>query len=81
VFIRWGWPRDSTRDAHCFTLTHHWRPGHQPLNPEELERPLLQFAEMHIRSMPFDWNLVFAGSGARRVPLPTYAFQRSRHSH
>jgi len=47
------------------------------------ERPEVQtlisaVAGLWVRGVDVDWAEVFAGSGARRVGLPTYAFQRER---
>ncbi len=43
-----------------------------------LARLLLSLAELHSRGLAFDWNAFFAPHAARRVTLPTYAFQRER---
>ncbi|MEU3661908.1 type I polyketide synthase, partial [Streptomyces sp. NPDC032940] len=44
-----------------------------------LERFLTSAAEAFVGGAAVDWAGVFAGAGARRVDLPTYAFQRRRY--
>ncbi|MFD4506721.1 type I polyketide synthase [Streptomyces sp. NPDC058457] len=36
-------------------------------------------ATLHVRGTPVDWPRVLGPAPAGRVPLPTYAFQRTRH--
>ncbi|MCK2241767.1 MULTISPECIES: type I polyketide synthase [unclassified Crossiella] len=40
-----------------------------------LDRALTSVAEAFVRGVEVDWTAAFAGTGARRVDLPTYAFQ------
>src|SRR5262249_34029523 len=43
-----------------------------------LRRALASAAELWVRGVPVDWHVLFEGSGARRIDLPTYPFQRRR---
>ncbi|QWF84521.1 3-ketoacyl-CoA thiolase [Amycolatopsis sp. CA-230715] len=43
------------------------------------DRFLLSLAQAYVRGAPVDWSSWFSGRPTRRVPLPTYAFQRARY--
>nr|WP_234364877.1 type I polyketide synthase [Streptomyces sp. RTd22] len=44
-----------------------------------LDRFLTVLAQAHTHGVDVDWEKVFAGTGARQVELPTYAFQHRRY--
>ncbi|WP_367129066.1 type I polyketide synthase [Saccharothrix sp. HUAS TT1] len=45
----------------------------------ETEALLDAAARLHVAGVDVDWTAVLADAGGRRVPLPTYPFQRGRH--
>ncbi|WUA47110.1 SDR family NAD(P)-dependent oxidoreductase [Streptomyces sp. NBC_01367] len=45
----------------------------------EAEALAAALAQAHTHGVTVDWTAYFAGTGARRVELPTYAFQRKRY--
>jgi polyketide synthase 12 len=48
-------------------------------NEGGMRRFLLSAAEAHVRGKSLNWVSMFDDTGARRVDLPTYAFQRKRY--
>ncbi|MFV2098693.1 type I polyketide synthase [Micromonospora sp. LOL_014] len=59
-------------------------PGRTVTTALRLDRPepatlLGALARLHVTGSQVDWAAILGGRGARRVPLPTYAFQRRRY--
>ncbi len=65
---------DDSEAGRASTLATALRDGRP--EPETL---LTALAEIHVSGAEVDWAALFAGAAAKRVPLPTYAFQRRRY--
>ncbi|GAB2758442.1 type I polyketide synthase [Amycolatopsis magusensis] len=65
-----GMAADSAPDATLVPVLRKDRP--------EETAAVSALAKLHVSGVPVDWRAIFAGTGARRVDLPTYAFQRQR---
>ncbi|NUR59824.1 MAG: SDR family NAD(P)-dependent oxidoreductase, partial [Catenulispora sp.] len=48
-------------------------------NRDEPEALVSALAALHTHGVSVDWAAFFAGTGARRIPLPTYRFQHKRY--
>ncbi|MFJ2597171.1 SDR family NAD(P)-dependent oxidoreductase [Streptomyces erythrochromogenes] len=48
-------------------------------NRDEEESAVQALAQLHVSGARVDWTALFAGTGARAVDLPTYAFQHRRY--
>ncbi|WNI26937.1 SDR family NAD(P)-dependent oxidoreductase [Streptomyces sp. ITFR-16] len=48
-------------------------------NRPEPEAVVAALGRLYVEGARVDWEAFYAGSGARRVELPTYAFQRTRY--
>ncbi len=46
---------------------------------DESRAVLTALAKVFVRGVPVSWEEIYAGTGARRVDLPTYAFQHQRY--
>jgi acyl transferase domain-containing protein/NADPH:quinone reductase-like Zn-dependent oxidoreductase/aryl carrier-like protein len=46
---------------------------------DERREMLAGAAALHVRGAPIQWDALMAADGGRRIPLPTYPFQRSRY--
>ncbi|MFJ4537479.1 SDR family NAD(P)-dependent oxidoreductase, partial [Streptomyces tibetensis] len=62
---------DDRDDVQALTLLRRDRP--------EADTLVKALGTLHTRGVRVDWEAFFAGTGARRVPLPTYAFQHERY--
>ncbi|WP_030423465.1 polyketide synthase dehydratase domain-containing protein, partial [Streptomyces sp. NRRL F-5065] len=69
-----GMGQDCVQDAEAVAFVPLMRKGRS-----EVPTVVSALGELHVAGVGVDWARYFDGSGARRVDLPTYAFQRERY--
>jgi acyl transferase domain-containing protein len=69
----------SAMAQECVTGDDHAFVPAQRKDRAETETLTTALAHLHTRGVAIDWRSYFAGTGARRVDLPTYAFQRKHY--
>ncbi|UGT62751.1 type I polyketide synthase [Nocardia asteroides] len=70
-----GMSYECLTDARCVAVASH-------LSPERAAEDLLRAAaRAWVRGVAVDWGAVYAGSGARPIDLPTYAFAHRHYWH
>nr|WP_308437002.1 SDR family NAD(P)-dependent oxidoreductase [Streptomyces finlayi] len=67
-------PQNLTEDAESCVCVCALRAA----RPEE-DALITALAQLYVSGVAVDWPRLFDGTGARRTPLPTYAFQRDRY--
>ena len=50
-----------------------------PAQTSDLAQHLATLGQLWLAGQAIDWHLVYAGQQRRRLPLPTYPFERQRH--
>ena len=63
---------------HCVDTDATWIPSLRKGRPER-QQMLNAIAELHVRGVTIDWEAFHSRTARRRVPLPTYPFQRERY--
>ncbi len=77
--VSFNWPDGAGNPQAPLVMPSLLRPASDGLEPERAEAFVRAVARAYEVGLPLDFSALFAGETTRRVPLPTYPFQRRRH--